>query len=113
MSCSCFVHIRESFAFVRGAVLLIEDGARLGPHDEATPPDEEDTPCPLADAQVVGGASETKRKHLHAMISLLRPEDSIKLVRCQHRLQSLGLRAGFIHVLKYTTCTFPSVFILH
>ncbi|XP_060783205.1 protein phosphatase Slingshot homolog 3 [Neoarius graeffei] len=63
---------RESFAFVRGAVLLLEEGEREGPHEEATP-------SLFPNAQLVGGASDTKRKHLHAMISLLRPEDSVKL----------------------------------
>ncbi|KAF5898967.1 protein phosphatase Slingshot 3-like [Clarias magur] len=59
---------RESFAFVRGAVLLLEEGAREGPHVEATPEEE-----------LVGGASDNKSKHLHAMISRLRPEDTVKL----------------------------------
>lgn len=74
MNHSCFLHTRESFAFVRGAVLLLEDGAREEAQEE-TPPSE------LPNAQLVGGASETKHKHLHAMISLLRPEDTVKLVR--------------------------------
>lgn len=94
-------------------MLLIEEGARLGPHEEATPPDEDDVPCPLADAQVVGGASETKRKHLHAMISLLRPEDTIKLVRCEHRLQSLRVTAGFIHVAYNIYNIYISISVYH
>lgn len=68
---------RESFAFVRGAVLLVEEGAREGPHEEATP-------FPVSDTQLVGGASDTKHKHLRAMISLLRPEDTVKLVQAPH-----------------------------
>lgn len=77
MSYSYFLHIRESFAFVRGAVLLLEEGEREGPNEEATS-------SQFPNAQLVGGASDTKRKHLHAMISLLRPEDSVKLVRYHH-----------------------------
>ncbi|GAA6070044.1 protein phosphatase Slingshot homolog 3 isoform X4, partial [Tachysurus ichikawai] len=72
------LHKRESFAFVRGAVLLLGDGEREGPHDEATP-------SQFPNTQVGGGASYTKHSHLHAMISLLRPEDTVKLVRSGHQ----------------------------
>lgn len=82
MSYFYFLHVRESFAFVRGAVLLLEEGEREGPHEEATP-------SLFPNAQLVGGASDTKRKHLHAMISLLRPEDSVKLVRYEHHIVCL------------------------
>lgn len=88
MNGSGFLHARESFAFVRGAVLLLEDGAREGPHEEAPP-------SLLPNAQLVGGASETKRKHLHAMISLLRPEDTVKLVRYQRRLHESASESCF------------------
>ncbi|XP_046705043.1 protein phosphatase Slingshot homolog 3 isoform X2 [Silurus meridionalis] len=83
---------RESFAFVRGAVLLLDEDEREGPHKEATPP-----MCP--DAQPDGGASDTKRKHLHAMISLLRPEDTVKLAV---RLESVS-PGGVRYLLIVTT----------
>ncbi|MCI4379612.1 hypothetical protein PGIGA_G00230180 [Pangasianodon gigas] len=80
---------RESFAFVRGAVLLLEDGAREGPNEEATP------------SPLVGGASDTKRKHLHAMISLLRPEDTVKLAV---RLESVSpVRVRYLLVVTTTS----------
>ncbi|XP_060740666.1 protein phosphatase Slingshot homolog 3 isoform X2 [Tachysurus vachellii] len=82
---------RESFAFVRGAVLLLEDGEREGPHDEATP-------SQFPNAQVVGGASYTKHSHLHAMISLLRPEDTVKLAV---RLESVSpIRVRYLLIVS-------------
>lgn len=67
-----FPHTRESFALVKGAVLLVEEGERE-PHEETVPP--------LLGPRQGGRASDTQRRHLHAMISLLRPEDTVKLVR--------------------------------
>ncbi|KAM7417712.1 hypothetical protein PAMA_017383 [Pampus argenteus] len=58
---------RESFALVKGAVLLLEDGDREGFHEET-----------LSPKQGLG-ASGTRHRHLHAMFELLRPEDTIKL----------------------------------
>ncbi|MCJ8733719.1 hypothetical protein PDJAM_G00226770 [Pangasius djambal] len=85
---------RESFAFVRGAVLLLEDGAREGPN-------EEDTPSLCPNALLVGGASDTKRKHLHAMISLLRPEDTVKLAV---RLESVSaVRVRYLLIVTTTS----------
>lgn len=68
-----FPHTRESFALVKGAVLLVEEGEREGLHEETVPP--------LLGPRQGGRASDTQRRHLHAMISLLRPEDTVKLVR--------------------------------
>ncbi|XP_056138391.1 protein phosphatase Slingshot homolog 3 [Lampris incognitus] len=63
---------RESFALVKGAVLLLEGDERAGPPEELSPTHSE----PL---ELGGGASGTGHRHLHAMVSLLRPEDTIKL----------------------------------
>lgn len=68
-----FPHTRESFALVKGAVLLVEEGERDGLQEETIPP--------LLGPRQGGQASDTQRRHLHAMISLLRPEDTVKLVR--------------------------------
>ncbi|XP_027018081.1 protein phosphatase Slingshot homolog 3 isoform X2 [Tachysurus fulvidraco] len=82
---------RESFAFVRGAVLLLADGEREGPHDEAAP-------SQFPNSQVVGGASYTKHSHLHAMISLLRPEDTVKLAV---RLESVSpIRVRYLLIVS-------------
>ncbi|XP_061755899.1 protein phosphatase Slingshot homolog 3 isoform X2 [Nerophis ophidion] len=59
---------RESFALVKGAVLLLEEAEREDLHEDTPPPKQED------------GASDTRHRHIHAMVELLRPEDSIKLV---------------------------------
>lgn len=60
---------RESFALVKGAVLQLEEGDREGFHDETSPVTEGD------------GASDTRHRHLRAMVEQLRPEDTVKLVR--------------------------------
>nr|XP_057919489.1 protein phosphatase Slingshot homolog 3 [Doryrhamphus excisus]XP_057919490.1 protein phosphatase Slingshot homolog 3 [Doryrhamphus excisus] len=59
---------RESFALVKGAVLLLEEAEREDLHEDSTPLKQED-----------GAASDTRHRHIHAMVELLRPEDSIKL----------------------------------
>ncbi|XP_020308608.1 protein phosphatase Slingshot homolog 3 isoform X1 [Oncorhynchus kisutch] len=64
---------RESFALVKGAVLLLEEGEGEGTHEETSP---NHSPSPL---KLGGGASDTQHRQLHAMVSLLRPEDTIKL----------------------------------
>ncbi|KAM8848695.1 protein phosphatase Slingshot homolog 3 isoform 1-T1 [Synchiropus picturatus] len=56
---------RESFALVKGAVVLLEDGEGL--HEE-TQPQKED-----------GQSSGKQHRYLHAMLEHLRPEDNIKL----------------------------------
>ncbi|XP_044219685.1 protein phosphatase Slingshot homolog 3 [Thunnus albacares] len=58
---------RESFALVKGAVLLLEDGKIEGLHEETSP------------LKQTVGASSLRHRHLHAMFELLRPEDTIKL----------------------------------
>lgn len=59
---------------MKGAVLLLEDGEREGL-------DEETSPAPTSPAKESGGASDKRHRQLHAMVELLRPEDTIKLVR--------------------------------
>uniref|UniRef100_W5MNQ2 protein-serine/threonine phosphatase n=1 Tax=Lepisosteus oculatus TaxID=7918 RepID=W5MNQ2_LEPOC len=59
---------RESFALVKGAVLLLDEGEE--PDDEIT---RLSRPCPT------GGRSGAQQRHLEAMIALLRPEDKLKL----------------------------------
>ncbi|KAG7230284.1 hypothetical protein INR49_024388 [Caranx melampygus] len=63
---------RESFALVKGAVLLLEEGDGLDRHEETSP-------TVASPEKQSGGASDTRHRHLHAMIEQLRPEDSIKL----------------------------------
>lgn len=62
---------RESFALVKGAVLLLEEGQREGLDEESPPPT-----SPLKQSD---NASDTRHKQLHAMVAQLRPEDTIKL----------------------------------
>lgn len=66
---------RESFALVKGAVLLLQEAERDGFHEEL--PHSATSPVKHG-----SGASDKQRRHLHAMIEQLRPEDTIKLVRC-------------------------------
>lgn len=75
---------RESFALVKGAVLLVEEGEREGLHEETVPP--------LLGPRQGGRASDTQRRHLHAMISLLRPEDTVKLAVRLESVSSVRLR---------------------
>ncbi|XP_030634032.1 protein phosphatase Slingshot homolog 3 [Chanos chanos] len=63
---------RESFALVKGVVLLLEEGERVGLQEETTPPTQ--TGSRHGDRD-----SDTQHRHLQAMVSLLRPEDTIKL----------------------------------
>ncbi|XP_036425146.1 protein phosphatase Slingshot homolog 3 isoform X2 [Colossoma macropomum] len=72
---------RESFALVKGAVLLLEEG---GAHVVTTPPSYPSdglvtTPPSYPSDGLGGGASDTQHRHLQAMVSLLRPEDTVKL----------------------------------
>uniref|UniRef100_A0AAR2KSX7 protein-serine/threonine phosphatase n=1 Tax=Pygocentrus nattereri TaxID=42514 RepID=A0AAR2KSX7_PYGNA len=65
----CEGELQESFALVKGAVLLLEEGgAPVG----TTPPS-------YQSIGLGGGASDTQHRHLQAMVSLLRPEDTVKL----------------------------------
>ncbi|XP_015235747.1 PREDICTED: protein phosphatase Slingshot homolog 3 [Cyprinodon variegatus] len=61
---------RESFALVKGAALLLEDGD-VGELEEETSTDDV--------SPVKKEASGTRLRHLHAMLEQLRPEDTIKL----------------------------------
>uniref|UniRef100_UPI0037E7B43E protein phosphatase Slingshot homolog 3 n=1 Tax=Semicossyphus pulcher TaxID=241346 RepID=UPI0037E7B43E len=63
---------RESFALVKGAVLLLEEGERERPHEEESPP-------PLSPAKEGDEASDKRHRQIHAMVEQLRPEDTIKL----------------------------------
>ncbi|KAM9376292.1 protein phosphatase Slingshot homolog 3 [Pholidichthys leucotaenia] len=63
---------RESFALVKGAVHLLEDG-------ESGEIPEETCHTPTSPVKQGSRASETQRRHLHAMVEQLRPEDTIKL----------------------------------
>ncbi|KAK2849178.1 hypothetical protein Q5P01_009012 [Channa striata] len=63
---------RESFALVKGAVLLLEDAERVDFREEFP----HTAPSPVKQG---GSASDTQRRYLHAMIEQLRPEDTIKL----------------------------------
>uniref|UniRef100_A0A3B4AYN5 protein-serine/threonine phosphatase n=1 Tax=Periophthalmus magnuspinnatus TaxID=409849 RepID=A0A3B4AYN5_9GOBI len=60
---------KESFALVKGAVLLIEDEPREG---DSSPP----LTSPTKQNDTVSNA---RHRQLHAMVELLRPEDTIKL----------------------------------
>ncbi|XP_028271370.1 protein phosphatase Slingshot homolog 3 isoform X1 [Parambassis ranga] len=63
---------RESFALVKGAVLLLEDNESGSLHEEASS-------AATSPVKLGGGASETRHTQLKAMVELLRPEDTIKL----------------------------------
>ncbi|XP_051944945.1 protein phosphatase Slingshot homolog 3-like isoform X2 [Xyrauchen texanus] len=67
---------RESFALVKGAVLLLEEREREGLREETIRP----------------RASDTQRRHLNAMISLLRPEDIVKLAVRLESVSPIRLR---------------------
>ncbi|XP_030223402.1 protein phosphatase Slingshot homolog 3 [Gadus morhua] len=64
---------RESFAWVKGVVLLLEEGEREG-SNEGLSPDRSPSPKPEG-----GPPPDTRHRHLQAMVSLLRPEDTVKL----------------------------------
>lgn len=68
----CGLPFRESFALVKGAVLLLE---------EEQSDDENSSPPPQGSPKFGSKASDLRHRHLQAMVSLLRPEDTIKLVR--------------------------------
>lgn len=55
----------------------MEEEERVGLHEETIPS--------LPGPRQGGRPSDTQRRHLHAMISLLRPEDTVKLVRISQR----------------------------
>uniref|UniRef100_A0A8C3A282 protein-serine/threonine phosphatase n=1 Tax=Cyclopterus lumpus TaxID=8103 RepID=A0A8C3A282_CYCLU len=76
---------RESFALVKGAVLLLEEGERVS-LDEGTCPT---PPSPLKED---GEAPDTRRRHLHAMVEQLRPDDTIKLAVQLESVSSVRVR---------------------
>ncbi|XP_023653180.2 protein phosphatase Slingshot homolog 3 isoform X1 [Paramormyrops kingsleyae] len=84
---------RESFALVKGAVLLLEEseGGEIGT-----------SPPLLKHRPQGGGKSETQHRHLQAMVSLLRPEDTLKLAV---RLESVSpVRVRYLLVIS-TDCS--------
>ncbi|XP_019730359.1 protein phosphatase Slingshot homolog 3 [Hippocampus comes] len=72
---------RESFALVKGAVLLLEEAQREEPHEETLLPQKQED-C----------ASDKRHRHIHAMVELLRPEDSIKLAVQLESISSVRIR---------------------
>uniref|UniRef100_A0A8D3EFX3 Slingshot N-terminal domain-containing protein n=1 Tax=Scophthalmus maximus TaxID=52904 RepID=A0A8D3EFX3_SCOMX len=62
----------ESFALVKGAVLLLEEGQGVGLHEQTSP-------TATSPGKQVGRASDTQHRHIHAMLEQLRPEDNIQL----------------------------------
>lgn len=66
--------VRESFALVKGAVHLLEEGNK----DDV---EEETVSSPTSPAKENDVASEARRRQLHAMVEQLRPEDTMKLVK--------------------------------
>lgn len=77
---------RESFALVKGAVLLLEDGDAGGLKNDTS---SQDVTSP---AKKGSGASETRHRHLHAMLEQLRPEDTIKLAVELESVSSVRVR---------------------
>lgn len=63
---------RESFALVKGAVHLLEEGDKDDAEDETAS-------SPTFPAKESDAASEARRRQLHAMVEQLRPEDTMKL----------------------------------
>lgn len=75
---------RESFALVKGAVLLLEDGEGGGLNLETDP---------APTSSIKGGRSSDRRhRQLHAMVELLRPEDTIKLAVQLESVSSVRVR---------------------
>ncbi|XP_064200133.1 protein phosphatase Slingshot homolog 3 isoform X2 [Anguilla rostrata] len=83
---------RESFALVKGVVLLLEEGEQTG----------DDTVLTVCKpSPSVGGQSDVQHRHLHAMVSLLRPEDTLKMAV---RLESVSLvRVRYLLIIS-TLC---------
>lgn len=72
-SCVSAPPVRESFALVKGAVHLLEEGDKDDAEDETAS-------SPTSPAKESDVASEARRRQLHAMVEQLRPEDTMKLV---------------------------------
>ncbi|KAF1384650.1 hypothetical protein PFLUV_G00122400 [Perca fluviatilis] len=71
---------RESFALVKGAALLLEEG-KGGGLDEGAPP-----------SSVKEGGGAPQHRQLHAMVEQLRPEDTIKLAVQLESISSVRVR---------------------
>ncbi|KAF3838280.1 hypothetical protein F7725_010048 [Dissostichus mawsoni] len=76
---------RESFALVKGAVLLLEEGERVGL-------DEETSSSPPSPGKEGDRASDKRLKQLHAMVEQLRPEDTMKLAVQLESISSVRVR---------------------
>ncbi|KAI3351768.1 hypothetical protein L3Q82_020606 [Scortum barcoo] len=76
---------RESFALVKGAVLLLEEGDREGLHQETSS-------APTSPTKEGHGAPDARHRQLHAMVELLRPEDTIKLAVQLESVSSVRVR---------------------
>ncbi|CAL8263997.1 unnamed protein product [Lota lota] len=85
---------RESFALVKGVVLLLEEGEREGPNEEHSP---DRSPSPKQES----GPPDTRHRHLHAMVSLLRPEDTVKLAVQLESVSPVRIR----YLLVISTCS--------
>lgn len=70
---------------MKGAVHLLEDGERAD-LDEETPP------APASPTKEDDQASDIRRRQLHAMVELLRPEDTIKLAVQLESFSSVRVR---------------------
>uniref|UniRef100_A0AAY4C8L3 protein-serine/threonine phosphatase n=1 Tax=Denticeps clupeoides TaxID=299321 RepID=A0AAY4C8L3_9TELE len=91
------LHFRESFALVKGAVLLLEEE---GLQDE-------NSPSPQTSPKFVAKASNTQHRHLQAMVSLLRPEDSIKVAV---RLESVSaVRVRYLLIITTLSSKYESL----
>lgn len=76
---------RESFALVKGAVLLLEDGKSGSLHQEMSR-------TPTSPVKQSSGAPDMRHTHLRAMIEHLRPEDTVKLAVQLDSVSSVRVR---------------------
>lgn len=90
ITCLSLCDCRESFALVKGAVLLLEGGEGEEHRGETST-----VTSPVKSS----GASNMRHRHLQAMIEQLRPEDTIQLVRT-----GVGLLVQRLSKDDLTTC---------
>ncbi|XP_068180983.1 protein phosphatase Slingshot homolog 3 isoform X2 [Antennarius striatus] len=76
---------RESFALVKGAVHLLEEGRRTDFNVETSQP-------PISPVKEDCKVPDTRHKQLHAMVEQLRPEDTIKLAVQLESVNALRVR---------------------
>lgn len=82
---------RESFALVKGAVLLLEEGDNVSLREETSP-------TATSPVKQGSGVSDTQHRQIHAMVEQLRPEDTIKLAV---RLESVNpVRVRYLIVVS-------------